>query len=320
MKTPAQQINHHINTPAKSVLTLHRRPDGDSIGSNLALYHLLKAKGHDVTLFSKDPVPEFLDYLPGTDDVVICDPMSIPWGSFDLYWALDMGEFSMTGSTAPVPTSCTIINIDHHATNEGWGTINHVVSSDISCATVLYALFKELQQPVTKEMGVCLLTGLSTDSGFFAYIDSGKPLHIAAELIDDVGVNYQEIVFNIQRQMNIEDVVFLGNALSHISVDYEKKAAILAIPHTSWLQYGNNTDKTHLLIGYLQSINGTEFGVLIIEEKPKLFRIRLRSRNRNFDVAAMAKSMGGGGHKNAAGATLEGMSMEEALATILSLA
>lgn len=318
MKTIAQQINHYINTPGKSALTLHRRPDGDSVGSNLALYHLLKAKGHEVTLFSKDPVPDFLEYLPGSTDVVICNPHDIPWKSFDTYWALDMGALDMVGETITPPSSCTVINIDHHATNSGWGTINHVVSSDISCATVLYSLFKELDIRVTKDMGLCLLTGLATDSGFFAYINEGKPLHMAAELIDEAGVNYQEIVYNIQRQMNIEDIIFMGNALSHIRVDYERKAVILAIPHTSWLQYENATNKTHLLTGYLQSIYGTEFGILIIEEKPQVFRIQFRSRNRDFDVAALAKAIGGGGHKNAAGAKLEGMSMDEALSTIFS--
>lgn len=319
MQKTYKLIKEKMESSQKNVLCLHRRADGDSLGSNLAFASVLEKLGKEVTIYSIDEVPEYLRFLEGWDKVVIQSPDQIIWHNFDTFWALDMSAADMLGKAVELPEKLEHIVIDHHKTNEGWGKINLVDETSASCTEVLYDLFAALKIQYDATDAMALLTGLATDTGFFKYISSGKSMRIGGELIDTHKLNYQKIIFNIQSQLNIEDVLFLGNALSMITVNYDKKAAILPIPYKSWINFGDAGESNHMLTGYISSINGTEFGVIIIEEKPKMFRARFRSRNRDFDVSALAAHFGGGGHKNAAGATIEAETMDEAIKQILDL-
>ncbi|MCX7997099.1 MAG: bifunctional oligoribonuclease/PAP phosphatase NrnA [Patescibacteria group bacterium] len=304
----------------KNVLTLHHRPDGDSVGSNCAFAEALRLRGHSVDIFSIDTVPEYLMFIPGADTVRVQPPEKIPWHRYDTYWALDMASPDMIGIKPEFPDSLTVAVLDHHVSNKGWGTLNLIEPTEISAASIVYSFLKDTGISISRDIATALMTGLCTDSGFFRYITSGAPLQVAAELIDQYGVDYQKIVSAIQSQLNIEDILFLGNALSLMKVDYERKVAYLPIPYQSWLNFGEAGQNSHLLTGYLQSINGTEFGVLVIEEKPGTFRLQFRSRNRAYDVSALAQKLGGGGHKNASGATIQAPSIDAAISSILSLA
>jgi phosphoesterase RecJ-like protein len=306
-----------LNTPGKAILSLHRRPDGDSLGSNIALYRVLKAKGHDVTITSIDPVPDFLMFLDDAKSVVVQPPSQVRWHDYQTFWALDMSSVDMIGETVEFPKELDVIVIDHHKTNTNWGKTNIVQPEAVSSTAVLYDIFKQNNIQYDKETAMALLTGLATDTGFFVFINTGGPFQIAGDLIDSHALDYQKIIFNIMRQMNIEDVVFVGNALSKMIVDYEKKVAIIPMPFESDLHYEKLAQSSYLLTNYLQSINGTELGIMVIEEKKGTFRVQFRSRNREFDVGALAFSLGGGGHKNAAGATIQAESIDQAIKKIL---
>lgn len=319
MDQTIQTIADRLRTSKRNVLCLHRRPDGDSIGSCLAMAAVLRTLGQEATIYSLDPVPEYLSFLPGAKDVIVQSPDQIHWHDYTTFWALDMASEKMLGAVVEFPKEVEVIVIDHHQTNVGWGTTNLIRSDEISCSSILYDVLQECKVEIPKEAGFAMLTGLCTDSGFFQHIKDGKPLRDAAQLIDTFGLNYQEITYHIQKQMNIEDILFIGNALALMQVDYDRKVAVLPIPYKNWLNFGEAGENTHLLTGYLQSINGTEFGVMVIEEKPGLFRLQFRSRNREFDVAALAAQLGGGGHKNAAGATVEGGTPDDVINRIKAL-
>jgi phosphoesterase RecJ-like protein len=304
-----------LASPCKCVLTLHRKPDGDSIGSNLALYQLLVLKGFQVDIFSKDPIPETFVFLKNADKVKIKNPTEIVWSQYDLYISLDISSPDMLGEVVAFPESLKIVVIDHHVTNIGWGTENIVDTKNISVASHLYRLLTEsdAEHFIDKDMATCLLVGLLTDSGFFAYITSPEPLNIAAKLIEK-GVNYQDLVFRIQNQKNIEDLTFLSKALDSIRI--EKNAVFLPVSNEVWENYGTATDKNHLLTDYIRSIKNTDFGVVIIEEFPVVFRLEFRSRTPGFDVSRIAKKLGGGGHTAAAGATIKDSSFAEIIQKI----
>lgn len=320
MDTPFQ-LSDHI-TPEKSyVLTFHRRPDGDSIGSNLAMARYLQSVGASVQIFSIDPVPEYLEFMTKpntTPPITVISPFDIPWKSFDTYIALDMASREMIGAEIPLPP-IDILVIDHHRSNSGWGTVNVIRPDEISCASILYDLFTDSGIPLSQGMAQDLLTGLATDSGFFSFNRTGKAFRTAAELMNVSGVDYQQIVFEVKRHMRPEDLEFIGKALSNVSVDYQNRIVFVELPYSL---IGNNDeygDQNHLITGYIQSISGTDFGVIITEEEPGIFRCNFRARNPDTDVSAIAVQLGGGGHKAAAGATTNAKHIEDVRNTIISL-
>lgn len=317
-KSIYSQLKQLLQTSERNVLCLHRRPDGDSLGSNLALAAVLESMGKQVDIFSNDPVPSYLHFLKGSEKVIVQKASEIRWQNYDTFWALDMSDVDMLGTPVQFPPQLPIVVIDHHKTNTGWGTINWVSADTTSCTEVLYNFFATENIEYSADAALALLTGLATDTGFFAHIYTGAPLKVAADLIDTYNLDYQKIIFNIQKQLNIEDVLFMGNALSLMKVNFEKKVAFLPIPYKSWMNFGEAGANNFLLTSYLSSINGTELGILVIEEKPGTFRIQFRSRNRDYDVSALAKKLGGGGHKNASGATVIADSIDEAITIILA--
>ena len=137
----AEILSEIVNNPAKTVLTLHQNPDGDSIGSNLALYRVLQDKGHDVMIYSKDPVSPKFSYLQNIDQIHTIAPSDIHWYEFDRFIALDMGGPEMLGETVLFPDKLDITTIDHHKTNNEWGRKNIVKPHAISTSSVLFEEF-----------------------------------------------------------------------------------------------------------------------------------------------------------------------------------
>jgi len=310
-------ITNRIQTSQKNVLCLHRRPDGDSVGSNIAFASILKAAGKEVDIYCIEEVPEYLQFIEGSDQVKVLSPDQIRWQNYDTFWALDMSAQDMLGAEVTFPPGFEIVVIDHHKTNDGWGTINLVDATATACAEVLHDFFKSVNIKFDEKAGMALLTGLATDTGFFKFIENGKALRVGADLIDTHKLKYSTILFNIQQQLNVEDVLYVGGALSLLTVNYEKKVALVPIPHKTWINFGEARENNHMLTGYISSINGTELGIIITEDRPGNFRLNFRSRNRERDVAEIAKIFGGGGHKNAAGAKIEAENMEAAIALVL---
>jgi phosphoesterase RecJ-like protein len=304
-----------LHSKKKIVLTLHQRPDGDSIGSNLALYEALTSLGCQVDLFSIDPVPEVFQFLHNIEKIQTKSPSQILWGDYDLYLALDMSAPDMLGETVSFPKGLKIVVIDHHETNIKWGAENIVDVGEISVSSMLYTLFMENNVVITKEIAEDLLTGLLTDSGFFAYIKTPKPLLIASELMKK-GADYGEIIFRIQNQKYAEDLQFLGKALEQIQII--GRVVVLPVSNGIWKSYGKTTDKNYLLTDYVRSIKDTDFGVVIIEEQPGTFRLEFRSRTPGFDVSKIAKKVGGGGHIAAAGARIRQTTMDKTIQQVLN--
>jgi phosphoesterase RecJ-like protein len=307
-----------INRPQKSVLVLHRSPDGDSIGSNLAFYHLLKSKGHTVTLYSKDEVPEYLAFLPGTDQVEVQFPEDIRFDQYDTFWAIDMATLNMIGAEITLPKQLQVVNIDHHISNPAWGTINLIEPTAIAASEVLTKMFQACKIEITTDMATCLMTALATDSGFFKYCRTPESFRIAAILMES-GANYENIVYQILQKTRVEDLQFLGVALGRLKIYEKQKAAIITIPLDIYNAYRSEGESTDILNSYTSTIDGTDFGVLITEKELNQFQISFRSRTPGYDVSVLASQLGGGGHKAAAGARIERNSIEEAVEAVLAL-
>lgn len=298
---------------------LHRSPDGDTIGSNLAMYHLLRSSGHTVTIVSKDEVPEAFMFLPEAKQIQVVPPQEVPYEQYDIFWSIDMADPKLSGGEIELPDDLKTVIVDHHISNTGWGTINVIQPDSIAAAEVLYQIINSLKMTITPQIALCLLTGLATDSGFFQYCRNERPFYTASALIEH-GAAYQTIVVNLTKQRSVEDLQFIGKAIEHLTLIPEKNMCYIAIPHDVFEAYcSEDSSKTDMLTTYLSSVKGAAFGVLFVEKEPQKIRMSFRAKSDAVDVSKMAAQLGGGGHKAAAGARIDGKTLEEVIGIVTNL-
>lgn len=307
-----------IAEPHKAILTLHRHPDPDSVASNLFWADILEEYGHEVDIVSVDEPPTSLSFIKNFDKIRHISSKKLNWDDYDVYWALDMSSSDRHGCITPAPESLKTVVIDHHVSNKGWGTHNIVDSEEKypSTCSMLYEICSQLGVAVTKDRATTLLTGIAGDTGFFMYGISSEVLVGTAELLRH-GADYELIKKNLLGSMDISELQFMSKAFSQANI--YKDVLFVTIPHDMWITYGKAPHKNEYVVYYLSKIEGTRLGVLILEEEPNVFRLEFRSRDRAFDVSDLAIGLGGGGHKNAAGATLKNMTMVEAVEKVKSL-
>lgn len=309
-----QSLLPHFQSKKRCVLTLHINPDPDSIGSNLALAHVLQQLGHSVSVYSQDAVSDEFSFLPGFADIHVSPSEDIPWTDFDIFWALDMAEADRMG-VENIPLDLTTLVIDHHSSNTGWGTINITQSNQPSTSSILLHIFKELQVDIDAKTAQCLLTGICGDTGFFQYAVNPE-VHEDAAFLMKHGADYAQITAELLNNIPLPDLVFMGSALQRATIYPEKSCVIIDVPYDIWKAHGESPLKRVFLVRYLSQIKDTKFGVVLSEEQPGKVRVSMRSHGDAYDVGALAAKLGGGGHVRAAGGNLE-MSLEDAVKTVL---
>lgn len=313
-----EELKGLLENPKRAILTLHRHPDPDSVASNLFWADILREYGHKVAIMSADEQPSSLKFLQGFERIRYAPSKELSWNDYDMFWALDMSSADRHGFSSPIPESLQSVVIDHHISNKGWGTINIVDSQEYfpSTCSMLLEICRRLNISISSHRATMLLTGIAGDTGFFMYGLSPEVLEGAAWLLEQ-GADYELIKKNIVGSMDITELEFMSQAFSQ--AELHKDALIITIPHDMWVSYGKTEHKNEFVVYYLSKIEGTKLGILIIEEDPHVFRLELRSRDISFDVSKLATTLGGGGHKNAAGATLKNITLNEAVTKVKAL-
>lgn len=324
----AKSIREKLESSKKVILTLHRNPDGDSIGSNSAFFEILRQFGKKVTLASPDPIPENLMFVPYTDKVLVKDIFEIGFEKFDLLVLLDSSSWHMTSHRADLPSLLpnekTII-IDHHATNESKGNINLVLSGLSSTCEIVFYLAKEWKVEFNKNLSQAILTGMATDTGIFQFPNTSPTTLRNAALLMENGASLDLVVFNTTRSNSIIKLKLLGRLLNNLQIDKKHKFAYTTLSYGAYedVRETGNGEPTHQVRefaanSFMQGIEGTEFGFIAVEEGRNVTRVSLRSR-RGFDVSRIAVELGGGGHKAAAGAKIN-QPLREGLKKTLGIA
>lgn len=286
-------------TPRPAILALHADPDGDAVGSNLVLLRVLTERGHPVTLISRDPPPSAFAFLPGFNRVQVAVPDRVNWAGFARFWALDLADAERIGAAIPFPPDLQVLVVDHHATNRGWGSLNLIDPKAASTTMLLDRLFTALEIPLDAETATCLLHGLVTDTGTFAFTRDPDVFALAGRLIA-AGADYAVIIASLRRQLDPALARAAGNVLRRLQVLNDPPMAVLTLPYALWRETPD--DVVGFLTGFAGRIAGAAFGVLVIEEMPGQSRIELRASSQAWDVSRIAKRLGGGGHRAAAGA------------------
>ena len=277
----------------KILITAHIQPDGEAIGSTLAMLQMLRAMVKSAQVFIDDNIPKNLQSLPHFEE--IRRPTEGEHFDADLLLILDTSP-DRIGNVRKM-TDAPILNVDHHVTNKGDGYKLYVESKAAATCEIVFKLARELGTTITLDIATCLYTGIARDTGFFKFSNTrAETLAIAAEL-----VTYGVIPNSISEQMeskSLAEVIGLRDALNSLKMFYGGKVAGMFLS----LEMMKKFDSTEGFIDEIRVIEGVEVAFLIIEKAEKFCRGRMRSRG--VDVASIAANFGGGGHIRAAGCTL----------------
>lgn len=302
------QAKQLIDSSQNILIIAHRRPDGDAIGANLALRLALEKLGKDVTSASIDEVNREYFFLPYV--YLMVQNFGKP-EDYDLIITVDCGDSKITNYQKEFPYiwdgDTPVINIDHHATNDFFGTVNIVKTDAASATHILYFLFQEFHWKIDYEMANLLMAGISFDTGHFRH-DNTTPevLEVASKLME-LGARVDFIARHMYRQVPISTLKVWGNALKRARIN-EKKIVSTVVIESDTQEHGADMDelKTGELITYLNGVPDSLFS-MVVSEKDGLIKGSFRTSNDNVDVAKIAKELfQGGGHKKAAGFAMPG--------------
>src|SRR5215213_8196973 len=306
------QVVELIEAKRRFAITSHIRPDGDSLGSSLGLYWLLRALDKDVEVIMRDPVPHAYQQLPGAAEVRVM-PAVDP--SYHAVFVIECSDITRPGLIDLEKQF--VVNIDHHSTTALFGSINWIDSTASAVGEMIYNLCKATGVRVTREIAECVYTALITDTGSFHYSNTTeRTFKVASELVR-AGVKpakVSEAVFSNYPWSKIE---LLGEVLATVRRDASGRVAWLVQTLEMQERAGASDEDGDGFVNYPMTCDKVEAVALLKEKEPGIYRTSLRSKG-DVNVARIAEQFGGGGHRNAAGCTLTG-DWDEAERTIVHM-
>lgn len=279
----------------------HTSPDGDAVGSSLALYHSLKKLGKKAEVSINDEIPTNLLFLPGAKNIIKFNGERF----FDVIIVVDCSDLRRVGIKNIQDCCKILINIDHHQNNENFGDVNYVKTNVSSVGEIIYVLLDSMEIDISKNIALNLYTAILTDTGSFRYSNTYPSTHkIASELLDR-GINPDEVYREIYEKKSLESLKLLSLALKLLKVNKDKNIAWVSLKNEDIKQLKVEEKDFEGLVNYPRIIDGVEVAVLFREKENNLIKVSLRS-NSWLDVGKIAYNLGGGGHKRASGCELSG--------------
>ncbi len=307
-----QVLHHHQSF----VLLSHVRPDGDAIGSQLALGYSLIAAGKNVRLINEDGLPENLAFMAGAE--LIETPPSEPL-DVEVAIALDTATKQRLGDRALNAASKAKIwlNIDHHVSNPGYGDLNLIDSTSPATGQILYQLITALGLPLPAETRDAIYVAVSTDTGSFQYPSTTATTYdLAADLIRR-GLDVGTINSNIYDNHPYRRLQLMCVLLNSLERTPDGKVASWEMRDQTRIELSLTPDDSEGLIDYIRAIRGVQVAVFFEELSDEKIRVSMRSKDRRYNVCEIASEFGGGGHALAAGIRMRGP-LEDAKALVLA--
>jgi phosphoesterase RecJ-like protein len=309
-----EEIGRALREHQRFAILSHVRPDGDALGSQLALALSLKELGKDVRVWNEEGMLEKYSFVPGGR--LLSKPPSAP-EDVDVAVALDTAIQNRLGTTLAAIRSAKIwVNIDHHPSNPGYGDIVYVDPTAPATGQILFELLKNQNLPLTREIAENLYVAISTDTGSFQYPNTtAHTFEIAAELVRagvDVGRVSQQLYENYPRRRS----ELLRELLATMRFDAGGRVASFSLSLNLTHQLGVLPEDNEGLIDHLRAIRGVVVAVFFEELPDGKVRVSMRSKSEHVDVCAICERFGGGGHVLAAGARVRG-TLEEVKGKIL---
>lgn len=283
----------------------HRRPDGDTLGACIAFRRTLTELGKDITMACVDDIPERYAYLPDINLFI----KEFNFKDYDLLIVCDAGASYMTSYHEKYPHifkgDVPVINIDHHASNDNFGTINIVDSKSASTTMILYEFLKQANYKITPQIATALITGLYNDTGSFMHQNTTSDvLKIAGELMA-YGGRVVDVSKSLFKTTPISTLKLWGRVLSNVKVNKDG-VAMSVVTKKDFDECNAEHDELSGAVDFINCVPDSKFTVLLHEDDKGNVKGSFRTRNDDVDLDEVASKFGGGGHKKAAGFTLPG--------------
>jgi phosphoesterase RecJ-like protein len=297
-----EQVVDEIRSSDRFLLTAHEGPDGDALGSLLAMHHILGQLGKDSVMFlaaKEFPLPVEYRFLPLEE--VFHEPPADVVDRVLVF--LDCGNIDRMPVEFLQRAGAKVLNIDHHHDNTRFGTVNLVDVEAACTAEIVYEIAKRLEVEITPEIASALYVGLVTDTGKFMYENTGADSHrMAAELIE-AGVDVDDTYRRLYERVPIEKLHLIARAIDRVERHDGGRLAITYIAQEDYEASGAAEVLTEGIIDFVRALEGTSVAAVVRDraDGPPARKVSLRSTDGQVDVSAIARVHGGGGHRRAAG-------------------
>ncbi|MDO9289829.1 MAG: bifunctional oligoribonuclease/PAP phosphatase NrnA [Thermodesulfovibrionales bacterium] len=275
-------------------IATHISPDGDALGSSIALSLALESLGKETIIYDKDPVPEFYKFLPGHKRFTNSVPLKSSTSNLIL---LDCNELERTGIEKIEFVSSAVI--DHHETEKEFGDIKWIEPHAAATGLMLFYIIKELGVKITKDIAINLYAAIAIDTGTFRYSNTTpEVLRVAAELIE-AGADPSYIAESLYETWSESRFRLLLKVLNTLEIN--NSIAITLVTLDIFRETGASVEDTENFVGFPRLLKSVNISVLFREIENNFYKVSLRSKGKEMNVAKIAAAFGGGGHRNAAG-------------------
>jgi len=298
--SPLDQIVAHIRSGQRFLISSHQRPDGDAIGSAVGMALALRSLGKNADVVMDAMPPHFLQPFPAVDQIRVAQEVT---ETVDGAIIMECSALERTGVTGF--DRSPVLNIDHHLGNTNYGAINWVDESAAACSELVFTLVEALGVPLTRDIATHLYLALLTDTGSFRFSHiTPRSFEIARRCVE-AGADPQWIARTHYDSSTLGRVRIFGQVLSTMRLDESGRVAILTITKETAAAAGGSYDDTEGIINFPLSVKDIQAVAFFKEAGPGDWRVSMRSKG-GIDVGEVARSYGGGGHKNAAGCSATG--------------
>jgi bifunctional oligoribonuclease and PAP phosphatase NrnA len=312
----AREVAERIRAGRNFLITGHRNPDGDALGSGIALQRLIRRMGKKADMVVRDGFARPLYNIPGANEVAISDTLPSDYPkAYDALFAMECPEVHRTGyDVLPGP----VVNIDHHLGNEMYGEINYLDVEAPSVGEMILQLNRNhLKLPLDRETATAMYVSLATDTGFFRYHNTTLRTFEAAVELTRAGVVPGDVSLWINESVTVGSVKLLGLALTTLELHAGGKIATTELPKRFFSEAGATPEDTEGIVNYGRNIDGVMVSILLKEADASSTRASLRAKP-GVDVQQVAAMFGGGGHKAASGCTVP-LPLEDAKRKLVEL-
>lgn len=312
----AREVAERIRAGRNFLITSHRNPDGDALGSGIALQRLIRKLGKQSKMIVRDGFAKPLHNIPGADEVGISDrlPADYP-NAYDALFTMECPEVQRTGyAVLPGP----VVNIDHHLGNEMYGEINYLDIEAPSVGEMILQLNRHhLRLPLDRDTATAMYVSLATDTGFFRYHNTTLRTFEAAEELVRAGVVPGDVSLWINETQSRGAIKLLGLCLTTLELHGNGRIATTELPNRFFVEAGASPEDTEGIVNYGRNIDGVLVSALLKEAEGNTTRVSLRAKP-GVDVQQVAAMFGGGGHKAASGCTIP-LPLVEAKAKLVAI-